>query len=276
MSYQSQVTKRETESRPLKGRSKAPSLTPQVCAGINPKPQTCEQWMQNSVLVDGLFKAGIPLKSIAFAVGVSQSTVTRWHKSALWPQEIRETISRHSASFPANVLASLATRLWTDINPSMKGRQDKRRSGLPKVSLRSTVELLAKGGPYRRRRETLADHAAKMQELAQKERARTFKLMENVKALDEEKKQLEKQLSLHRIDEILRENASLKMALVKARAGAKVSPPKQKSPDILHLEDRLRSLLQCRVDLDHSSGILVVNGGNREIIEAVIERIMRM
>lgn len=258
----------------MRGRVKAVPIDRSLCAGIIPQPQTCEEWWINARIVADLVERSHALKSIADAIGISQSTVSRWHKTEVrWPAEVKTRIHNHPGLFPSGVLASMATRLWTDIDPG--GRRDGRRAGRPKLSLRSAVELIIKGKKLSSRRESLATQAKKMQDLANRERARSFKLLQENKDLSEKYQHLERQLSLHRFDDMLREIAFLKQALVKARAGAKVAPPNQKSPDIIYLENRLRSFLHCRVDLDHSNGILVVNGGNREIIEAVIERIMK-
>ncbi len=256
------------------GRLKGLAISPGLCSGILPRPANAEQWLGNARTVSQLMRDGFTAKAIGSAIGISQSMVCAWGKAGRrWSDAVKGTIMLHPEKFPPNILTRLAQRLWTDVDPRTRAAmQDGRRNGLPTQSLASAVEVIACGEEPRRERRSIAEKAARLEKLAQSERARSFSLREELKRVESEKRELERQASLDSIADAQRTIASLRHQLALARAGKPSAKAKPQSPDELYLEDRIRSKLRCAVYL--AEGALVIRyGSNKDILDGILEEL---
>jgi cell division protein FtsB len=253
------------------GRSKALAVSPQLCAGVLARPVTAEQWLGNAREVSRLVAQGFTVKAIAEALAVSDSLVSIWNKAGRsWPDEIRTLVLKDPEKFSPALLTKLGKQLWTDTDPrSRSAVMDRRRNGIPKQSLLSTVQLIHEGKTPRRERRSLIEKAEKLETLANRERAKAHRMAEEVAQLKSENKALEGQISLHRVDDMLREIKRLKMELAKIRSGAKAKS--EKTPDEMYLEDELRSMFHAKVDVDSRGFGVYFNGGNRDGFESLLD-----
>lgn len=257
------------------GREKSIAVAPSLLVGVTTRPATAEQWLGNARIVGRMMAAGITAKAMAEALKVSQSMVCVWGKAGRrWPDAVKLIISQKAEFFPPRVLTRLAQRLWTDIDPrSRSAVNDGRRNGLPTQSLFSAVQLLAQGEEPRRERRSIAERAARLEKLANSERARAHRISEELKRAKDEKRELERQASLDSIADAHRTIAQLKHQIALLRAGKPGAKARPKTADELYIEERIRSRLRCSVFLSPEEGALVIRYGNKDVLSGIMKEI---
>jgi len=257
------------------GREKSIAVAPSLLVGVTTRPATAEQWLGNARIVGKMMAAGITAKAMAEALGVSQSMVCLWGKAGRrWPDSVKLLILQNAEFFPPRVLTRLAQRLWTDIDlRSRSAMHDGRRNGLPTLSLLSAVQLLSQGEEPRRERRSMAERAARLEKLANSERAKAYRLGEELKKVNDEKRELENQASLDSIADAHRTISQLRHQLALLRAENSVANARPKTPDELYIEERIRSRLRCAVFLSPEEGSLVIRYGNKDILNGIMEEI---
>jgi hypothetical protein len=257
------------------GRQRGFAISPAVCDGLVTRPRTAEQWLSNSRLISALYSEGITYKAIADAVGLSDSMIALWGKAGRrWPEAVRLAILREPDKFAPELLTRLANRLWTDVDHHLGSRRDRRRNGRPTQSLQAAVDLILADKPIRRERRSLADRADNLSKVANRERSRAHRLKQELEGAKEENQALQRQVSLHSIDEARRTIKSLQDQLALAKAGKLVfEKTYPKNADDEYVENCFRSRLGVRTSYYPDLGKVVISVGDRDILEGILDRL---
>lgn len=247
-----------------------------IFAGIIASPRDANEWLANSAAVAELVKQGYSQISIANALGISDSVVGIWKKAgSRWPQVVKSKILQRPELFPAPLLNALAKKLWTDIDAIKKSKKsDGRRNARPKLSLLAAIDLILDGKKLRNDRRGLVDINSRLEGMVNTERGRNQTLRRDMQKLSEANSALVRQLSVHRMDDLIRQNNELKKLVVKLSVGKNVK--RQKSSNEMYMENNLLDVLRMRVDLDYSQKTLLIMAPNQDMLDDLCEKILRL
>ena len=224
---------------------------------------TASSWLSNVREVARLRKLGLSQQEIAQKSGFSRAMIGRFDSTARWPKEAFELIEKNSDTLTPLDLFKLTDGIWLEVG---RRRVDTKK---PKLSLMTAIERLTEGKNIHFRRE-------KVEVKNDRLLFRLSEEMERNRKLKEEKKELEKCLSIDQLATVIAERNRLKEMLAATQAklssigqaGVQFS---QLSPDEMYLAETIQSRIRCKLSV--MNRYILIDAFNQDLRRDVLEKL---